>query len=94
MSYTCPVCGYPSLDDPPRDAGGGGSYEICPSCNFEFGFTDDDMEYTYDEWRAQWIAKGMPWDRTGTEPAPSGWNPEQQLQRLQLDEDERREGEN
>lgn len=58
--HMCPVCGYPALHDPPRSASGGASYEICPSCGFEFGVTDDDLGFTYDEWRKQWVALGMP----------------------------------
>jgi len=40
-SFVCPVCGHPGLEDPPRMPSGGGSYEICWSCGFEFGWTDD-----------------------------------------------------
>jgi hypothetical protein len=84
MTYMCPVCGYPSLDEPPRSpTSGGGSYEICPSCGFEFGVTDEDKGYTYDEWRARWIAHGMPWNSIGIEAAPERWDPRRPLARLQ-----------
>jgi hypothetical protein len=84
MSYICPVCGYPDLDDPPRSPGSGGSYEICPSCGFEFGVTDDDRGFTYTTWRARWIGLGMPWDSIGTAPPPDGWDPRAQLARAGL----------
>lgn len=82
-SYTCPVCGYPDLGEPPRSPSGGGSYEICPSCGFEFGVSDDDLGFTYDEWRQRWIALGMPWESKEVRPPPEGWNPRQQLQAVE-----------
>ena len=81
MHYTCPVCGFPDLDDPPRAENGGGSYEICRSCGFEFGVTDDDLGITYEEWRERWIAAGRPWNGITIGP-PSGWDPEAQLRKL------------
>lgn len=91
MSYLCPACGYPDLEEPPRSPRtGGGSYEICPSCGFEFGVTDDDLGITYDEWRSRWVAAQMPWRSEGIEPPPLGWNPTRQLASVQrLDDAER-----
>ena len=81
--HTCPVCGYPDLTERPRLPGGGGSYEICPSCGFEFGVTDDDRGHSYEQWRARWVEHGMQWDAANTESSPPpGWQPTQQLQRL------------
>jgi hypothetical protein len=80
VSYLCPACGYPDLEEPPRSPRtGGGSYEICPSCGFEFGVTDDDLGITYHDWRSRWIADGMPWRSEGIELPPSGWDPSGQL---------------
>lgn len=76
------MCGYPNLQEPPRSPRTeGGSYEICPSCGFEFGVTDDDLGFTYDDWRARWIADGMQWSTIGADP-PTGWDPESQLRTL------------
>jgi hypothetical protein len=84
--YTCPACGYPELEEPPRSkVTGGGSYEICPSCGFEFGVTDDDRGYTYESWRGQWIARGMPWAHPDSDPPPNGWDPHAQLANLRND---------
>ena len=78
--FTCPVCGYPCLDEEPESVeGGGSSYEICPSCGFQFGVTDDARGETYSSWRAKWVAKGMPWDSEGIYPRPERWNPAAQL---------------
>jgi len=52
----CPVCGWPHLSELPRSQANGGSYEMCWSCGFEFGVTDDALGYSYDDWRWQWVA--------------------------------------
>ena len=79
MRNVCPVCGYDQLEDPPRSTEGGGSYEICQSCGFEFGVTDDDLGYTYEQWRSEWVEDGMPWRSEGIEEPPLYWDPEAQL---------------
>lgn len=80
----CPVCGYPDLEEPPRSpVTSGGSYEICPSCGFQFGVTDDDEGFSYQEWRTQWIQRGMPWDSEEIRPPPQGWDPARQLANLE-----------
>ena len=82
MHYYCLVCGYPCLNEPPRSGAGGGSNEICPSCGFEFGFTDDDMGFSYAEWREKWIEGGMEWwSMRRTQPV--GWDPETQLRAVE-----------
>lgn len=82
-TYRCPACGYDGLDEPPRSlVTGGGSYEICPSCGFEFGVTDDDLGCSYDTWRARWIERGTPWESAAIRPAPDGWDPTEQLRAL------------
>ena len=70
MNYICPICGCPELE---RDPEGLASFEICPSCSFQFRVTDDDRGFTYEEWRKQWIAKEMIWDKGRSEP-PEGWD--------------------
>jgi hypothetical protein len=80
MAYECPVCGYPELSIPAY-SGNAGSYEICPSCGFQFGVSDDNDRITFDEWRESWIDQGMPWNSRGIRP-PVNWNPRQQLSRL------------
>jgi transcription elongation factor Elf1 len=77
-AFTCPVCGYPALSDAPRTQSGGGSYEICPSCGFQFGVTDEDQGRSYEDWRAEWIHGGMKWQSQGL-PEPPGWDPRMQM---------------
>lgn len=81
MAFTCPVCGYPGLFSAPRTPSGAGSDEICPSCSFQFGVTDDDRGITYEEWRATWRRSGMLWDKGDTVP-PDGWDPVEQLRAI------------
>jgi hypothetical protein len=83
MKYDCPVCGYPELTEEPRGERTGGSFEICPSCGFQFGASDDDRGYTYLEWRSQWVANGMKWASKGSSP-PKDWNPKGQLTRVTI----------
>ena len=82
-THICPVCGYDELKEPPRNRTGGASLEICPSCAFQFGVTDDDKGLTYDEYRQQWIEKGMKWASKGRKPRKD-WNPQTQLGSLAL----------
>lgn len=60
---------------PYEDTFRGASYEVCPSCGFEFGFDDHpgagDGD-SFDEYRARWIAEGCPWWSTSV-PMPPGW---------------------
>lgn len=80
----CPVCGFTGLLDPPYTDAGGPSNEICPSCGFEFGYTDDDLGYTFEVWRAEWVASGSHWySKSDLRPAPVDWDPAEQLKNLQ-----------
>jgi hypothetical protein len=53
MKYTCPVCFYPSLGQPPAD------HEICPCCGTEFDL--DDFDSTYAQLRSRWLDSGAKW---------------------------------
>lgn len=81
-TFICPVCGYDGLYSPPRSSSGGASYEICPCCGFQFGVSDDDEGFTYDQWRKRWVDNGMDW-YSSSRPKPNGWDPKQQLQRIE-----------
>jgi hypothetical protein len=83
MRHLCPVCGFRGLTEAPRSRSSGGSYEICPSCGFEFGVSDDDLGHTYENWRKAWLAKGMKWYSRGQK-QPAEWNPSQQVAAIGL----------
>jgi transposase-like protein len=78
MWFFCPVCGFPDLSNPPRYSSGGASYEICPSCGYQFGYHDNDQGISYEKWRNKWIEEGMTWSSLGI-PKPMNWNPGKQL---------------
>lgn len=75
MLYVCPVCGYPDLNRDPKSLA---CFEICPCCGFQFNVTDDDEGYTFEQWRAKWIAGGMVWSEDYLSP-PANWDPVKQL---------------
>ena len=68
--YTCPVCGYNHLEDPPMDD------EICPSCGTQFGYHDH--KKTHQQLRLLWIKKRAPW-HSKVDTKPVNWNPIRQL---------------
>src|SRR3990172_2233026 len=76
MKYTCPVCGYESLEYPPID------FSICPSCGTEFG--NHDFEFSHEELRQRWVDKGMQW-WSNSDPIPQDWNPLAQLRHIVSD---------
>lgn len=82
MALTCPVCGFGDLSEAPYDERGTPSLEICPSCGFQFGFDDGAVGITHGQWRQEWIDGGMKW-WSGAEPPPPGWDPLNQLARLE-----------
>jgi probable F420-dependent oxidoreductase len=84
--FTCPACGYPGLVEIPW-RGESASYEICPSCGIQFGYSDDAAgdarrrQEIHLSWRAKWVAGGMPWASKGQSP-PTAWDAATQLLRL------------
>lgn len=70
MTFTCPVCFYDKMEDPPRD------YNICECCGTEFG--NDDSRRSFEELRTLWIDSGAHW--FFGQP-PELWNPQEQLAR-------------
>ncbi len=84
MKHVCPVCGYSDLTEPPcynNDPLNSPSHEICPSCGFQFGYSDLNSGFTFSEWRQKWITEGAPWCGKGTK-TPKDWNPVQQLENI------------
>ena len=75
MAHTCLVCRYPKLKEPPRSPNGGGSYEICPACGFQYGVDDDDRKISHAQWLKKWQAAGCKWSSQSIKP-PKGWKPD------------------
>jgi len=82
-AFSCPVCGFGQLLEPPYDKSGGASFEICPSCGTEFGY--DDATKSHAELRKAWLAAGSPW-WSRVNPPPPNWDPAEQLRRAGLKE--------
>ena len=82
--YTCLVCDYPYLSEPPRSEIGGGSFEICPSCGFQFGVNDDDEGISYETWRKRWEADGMKWQSFNIKQPAIPKTPKPQVKILEL----------
>ncbi|MFT0801069.1 hypothetical protein VSK91_06395 [Bacillus swezeyi] len=71
--YSCLVCGYKGLNENLLDHGEyQKTFEICPCCNFEFGYSEDHnvslgfivtpdhlIEAAFQLYRKQWIEDGM-----------------------------------
>lgn len=74
--HICPVCGYPCLAEEVQRADGW-SYEICPSCGFQFG-VDTETGISYETWRKAWVKGGMKWWDVSAG-HPKNWDPVKQL---------------
>lgn len=81
--HICPVCGYNNLLKNAYFPSGDPSYEICMSCSYQYGYTDDSEGFTQEQWRAQWIAEGMPW-RSNARYLPPHWDGKKQLETIGL----------
>ena len=53
MTYTCPVCAYDQMDQPPS------GWNICSCCGTEFEY--DDASRTHEELRRDWVQNGAKW---------------------------------
>ena len=75
MKYTCPVCAFDGLEEPPA------YFTICPCCGTKFGYQD--FLRGHEELRAAWIATGPQW-HSSLIPAPPNWNGLAQLKNAGL----------
>lgn len=80
--YTCPICGYKGLNELPYDEFGEPSYEICPSCGFEYGFDDLSEGISFEEYRKKWILEGSKWFWKKSK--PKNWTLTKQLENINL----------
>jgi len=75
-SFTCPVCGFAGLTEPPIDVTGSPTYSICPCCGVQFGA--DYQDKTHPELRQAWVQGGAQW-WSQNQPPPEGWDADAQL---------------
>ncbi|MGO1080013.1 hypothetical protein [Inquilinus sp. CA228] len=78
MSFACPVCRFPGLEEAPYDEHGCASFDICPCCGTQFGY--DDATTGHSELRARWIAGGKRW--WSEKGPPADWGAETQLAQI------------
>jgi hypothetical protein len=78
--YMCFACGFEGLSEPARGVGGSAHYQICGSCTFEEGWSDDDQGFSFAHWRDIWLARGARWE--SRRPQPDDWDATAQLARL------------
>jgi hypothetical protein len=88
MKHQCPVCGYNGLaraayEGSPANYMSPASQQICSCCDFQFGYDDDDQDISFAQWRADWIADGMPWRNNGKKP-PKNWDAREQFRQVDL----------
>jgi hypothetical protein len=84
-NFICTICGYPNLDESPRDETGAPSFEICPSCGGEFGYNDATPE-AEENYRRNWIQNGAQWLDSSLK--PTDWNLRNQLLNIGVNLDE------
>jgi hypothetical protein len=56
--HICPVCEFNGLKEEAFGPDNEPSYEICPSCGFEFGFDGGNDPGKFKEFRERWIKNG------------------------------------
>jgi hypothetical protein len=87
--YSCPVCGFGGLWDPPVLAVALPSYTFCPCCIFAWESPESSTEENYATHRRQWILDGCRFwfdGLQGTQPEPpEPWNPGDQLKSIGID---------
>jgi hypothetical protein len=84
--YTCPVCGYSELEEPPRDPiTNCANFDICPCCGCEFGYNDATLAALQNH-RSKWIKNGAKWFDPNLKPA--NWNLRKQLANVGVNLDE------
>ena len=82
--HYCPICGHKSRSRPPY-TGEIGSYDVCPCCNFEYGFDDYIVGESFESWRRKWIEAGAGWPQSDVEGRPPGWSAAKQLLNIGID---------
>jgi hypothetical protein len=68
------------LEEPPYDAKGNPSHEICSCCGFEFGYDDQSQGNSFSDYRNKWLAEGAKWFDPARQ--PENWSLEEQLKRI------------
>jgi hypothetical protein len=85
LTFTCPICGFNGLKEPPYNKENDPSFEICPCCGFEFGFDGENSPERFGEYRKHWIAEGTPWFNSKLKPI--NWDYKKQIEKIGVKEE-------
>ncbi|MGG3625536.1 hypothetical protein ABES25_18515 [Bacillus gobiensis] len=79
--YVCSICGYNCLPGPLYDKEGVPDVSlICACCGFQPGYDDEELGYTLESYRAEWIQNGAEWFREKEK--PKQWDLNKQLENI------------
>ncbi|MEM5014490.1 hypothetical protein [Niallia taxi] len=81
--YVCSVCGFARLRGPLYNKDGLPDISlICGCCGFHPGYDDDELGYSFETYRDEWIQNGMEWLRE--EEKPPNWDLNKQLSNINV----------
>jgi len=81
--YVCSVCGFDRLRGPLYNKDGLPDISlICACCGFHPGYDDDELGYSFETYRNEWIQSGMEWLRE--EEKPTNWDLNKQLSNINV----------
>jgi hypothetical protein len=85
VQHICLVCGYNGLEEPPYISGtDAGSFEICPCCKFQYGYTGSAHGKAYHKtYRKEWITNGAKWFDESEK--PPNWDLKKQLKNINVE---------
>ena len=80
--FVCSVCGYDYLPGPLYINGTPDVSLICACCGFQPGYDDEELGYTLESYREEWIQNGAKWFREKEK--PKQWNLKKQLKNINI----------
>ncbi|OCA90158.1 hypothetical protein [Bacillus sp. FJAT-27986] len=80
--FVCSVCGYDRLPGPLYEKGIPDVSLICACCGFQPGYDDEDLGYTFESYREEWIEKGAKW--FWEKEKPKQWELKKQLENIDI----------
>lgn len=80
-TFVCVVCGYDQLPGPLYNGEGVPDVSlICLCCGFHPGYDDDELGYTIENYRREWIESGAKW--FNEKQKPEKWDLHEQLKNI------------
>ncbi len=80
--FICSVCGYDYLPGPLYEKGIPDVSLICTCCGFQPGYDDEELGYTLESYREEWIQNGAKWFQEKMK--PKQWNLKKQLENINI----------